>query len=141
MKNPSKPSTKKSSNSQKSAKNSRQNWLNSLVNGDKVWRSAGLLSAGLPSIDSLDDINYFVTEEKFGGWFTLQGRKGNAWLKCPYDGGFEVSTKTLFKTKQEAQKSAAPKVLKAIEKYANRLKKELKQLDKQHKRWQILAND
>lgn len=106
------------------------------MKGDKVWRANVRLS-----IDHPKDIDFFFAEEEFGGWFTLQGSKGNAWLKCPYDGGFEVSTKTIFPTKQDAQKSEAPKVLKVIEKRANLLKKEQKELDKETKKWQILANE
>lgn len=61
-------------------------------------------------------------------------------IRCDYEGSREVLTEHLFPNKKEAQKSAAPKILKALKRIRVRLEKEQKQLDKQYQRWLILAN-
>lgn len=102
--------------------------------GDTVWEIPE--SAFLYSVK---DTECFVSKEVFDGWFSFDRRR--AIIKCSYDGGIEVLTANIFPTEKQAQKAIASKIVKAIKKYANSLEKELKQLDKQHKRWQILAND
>lgn len=116
-------------------KNSRQNWLNSLKNGDSVWRYQVF------PIEYATDIASFFKEGEFGGWLSFQDSKGGAWLKCPYDGGFSVSPSTIFKTKKEAEKHAAKEVLKEINNCRRDLEKEIKKLDKESQKWQILANE
>lgn len=137
MKSPklSKASTKKSPNSQKSAKTSRQNWLNSLAKGDTVWEVSERVF-----IHKVGDVKYNFHKETFDGWFSLNGRK-SAIIRDNWLGGIEVLTANLFPTEKEAKKAIAPKILVAMQKCADSLKKQLKELDKEAKKWQILAND
>jgi hypothetical protein len=105
-----------------------------LKKGDTVWEIPE--SAFLYSVK---DTECFVSKEIFDGWFSFDRRR--AILKANYLGGIEVLTANIFPTEKQAQKAIASKLVKAIKKYANSLERELKQLNKQHKRWQILAND
>mgnify|MGYP006320441685 FL=1 len=88
-----------------------------------------------------EDIEFAVCKETFDGWFSFNPQRKSAILKCEYGGGFEVETNRIFQTQKQAQKAVAPKVLKIIKNRANFYKKELKTLDKQTKKWQILANE
>lgn len=104
--------------------------------GDTVWEISERVFVEKPI-----DIRYAVTKETFDGWFSFDPKRESAILKCDYDGGFEVLTANLFPTEKEAKKEVAPKVLKSIKKRVHLLKKELKEFDKQTKKWQILADE
>lgn len=114
----------------------RQNWLNSLKKGDTVWKIPEYLF-----IDCREDVKFAVCKETFDGWFSFNPQRKSAILKCEFDGGFEVETNRIFQTREQAQKAIAPKVVKALKTLANEAKKDLKILDKQTKKWQILTDD
>lgn len=61
-------------------------------------------------------------------------------IRCDYDGGLEVLTEHLFPNKKEAQKAAAPKILKDLKRIRASLERKQKQLDKHYQKWLILAN-
>lgn len=105
--------------------------------GDAVWRIA---EWPIEEIEEIEELEYFATKEEFKGWFSFNKSRESAIIRCDYDGGLEVLTEHLFPNKKEAQKSAAPKILKALKRIRTRLEKEQKQLDKHYQRWLILVN-
>lgn len=118
---PSKHSINKSSTSLKDAKNSRADWLQSLVKGDKVWVCSSFVS----EFEELADVDYSFQQETFGGLCGEGFGKNKAWVECEYDGGRLVSTKDLYPTKKAAQIANAPKIIAAIKKKRRKLFDEL----------------
>lgn len=104
--------------------------------GDTVWEVSERVF-----VRKVEDIKYNLHKEIFDGWFSFSAERKSAILREDFLGGIEVLTVNLFPTEKEAKKAISTKILAAIQKCVNSLKKELKEFDKQTKKWQILANE
>lgn len=101
----------------------RQNWLDSLVKGDKVWTFCW---------------NGEADYEIFDCWGNLDGSKGDGvYLENLFKSVF-CSTKDIFQTKKEAQKAGAKLRIKVLEKEINALYKKNKELWKEKEKLQKL---
>jgi hypothetical protein len=116
-------------------KQTRNQWLQSLKKGDKVWS----LPENIWGLTGDENI----WEETFDGWFDFRGHKGDyCWVDASFDGGIKVAKNCIFPTKKDAEIAATPKRIKALKQSQKRLAARIKKIDKLiEKAERLLANN
>ncbi len=110
-------------------KNSRADWLKSLVRGDKVWVAS---LDFFEELESPKELSSLFKQEEFDSFYG----KDRAILKCDYDGGFWVKLKNIFPSKKSAKNHLAGEIIAAIKKKRRKLFEELSKWLRLQQRYQ-----